>query len=214
MRALDLFCCAGGAAMGLHRAGFEVYGCDIRPQPRYPFRFIQADALRPPFRLQDFDLIWASPPCQAYSRSAHAERARGRVYPDLVTATREMIDASGVPWIMENVPGAPIRADVILDGTMFGLKVIRERWFELGGWFTLGPTSRKRPGLLKAGYSCVVGSGRPSGMPVEANAWQTIDAVKRAMGIDWMNRREISQAIPPAYSQFLAERFLAWMAAA
>lgn len=213
MRALDLFCGAGGASMGLHRAGFEVIGCDIRAQPHYPFAFVQADAMAPPFRLQDFDLVWASPPCQAYTKSSRRLRDQGRTYPDLVADVRDLLEAAGTFWIIENVPGAPIRADVILDGTMFpSLRVIRERHFELGYWFTLGPSSRKEPGMLARGYSCVVGKGTPSWMPQEARAWQTADSCRQAMGIDWMTREELAQAIPPAYSQFLAERLLAWRA--
>jgi DNA (cytosine-5)-methyltransferase 1 len=114
--------------MGLHRAGFDVTGVDIRPQPRYPFRFVRGDALAPPVRLGDFDLIWASPPCQAYVRSGTI--AKDGRHPDLIESVRSMLCAGGVPWIIENVPGAPLRADLVLCGTMFGLGVRRHRWFE------------------------------------------------------------------------------------
>ena len=204
-RALDLFCCAGGATRGLQQAGFHVTGIDIRPQPRYVGdRFIQADALAPPVRLADFDLIWASPPCQFYcpgtpDRSIHA---------DLVADTRVLL--SGHPLtVIENVPQAPIAADLVLDGTMFpDLRVIRRRHFELSFRppLALGFPSR---GLIARGWSCVVGGGRCSGAPVEANAWHTGAAKRRAMGIDWMSRRELAQAIPPAYAEFIGRAALA-----
>lgn len=215
--ALDLFCGAGGVSMGLHRAGFDVVGVDCRPMPRYPFsgRFVQADAMCPPFDLSGFDFIWASPPCQAYSISSHNQRQKGKVYPDLVAAVRRMLDTSGVPYCIENVPGAPIRPDLILDGTMFpGLKVLRVRWFELGGWWTLQPRTQRRPGLItREGWSCVVGHGCPSGTRaagsrVGNNIHHTIAACRAAMGIDWASRDELSQAIPPPYAEFIGRAFL------
>ena len=208
-RALDLFCGAGGAAMGLHRAGFEIVGIDIEPQPNYPFAFIQADALAPPFDLSQFDFIWASPPCQFASAAAAYMRARGKEYPDLIDETRELLASSGAVTAMENVPQAPLRRDLILDGTMFPpLRVIRRRVFETN-FFMLQPSSRVRPNLVtKERWSTIAGGGRASGVPVEANAWHTADACRKAMGIDWMPRRELSQAIPPAYSEFIGRAAL------
>lgn len=203
MRALDLFCGAGGASMGLHRAGFEVVGVDIDRQPHYPFPFIQADATSPPLDLSGFDLIWASPPCQAFSVAAAPHRNKGIKYPDLIEPVRAMLAASGALTIIENVPGAPVRADVVLDGTMFpGLKVIRKRLFELNyrAPFALGFNVS---GLIRRGFSCVAGHGTPSNARI-ADAWHTSDAKRAAMGIDWMNRDELSQSIPPDYSEFLA----------
>jgi len=209
-RALDLFCCAGGASMGLARAGFDVTGVDIRPQPHYPFRFVQADALAPPFDLADFDFIWASPPCQAYSVAAHGERSRGREYPDLVAPVREMLQKAGVPYAIENVPGAPLVHPTKLRGTMFpGLKVIRERWFETS-WFMMQPPQVSEPrGLLtKHGYVSVAGNGTQGWAYKQGLRWLIAD-MRAAMGIDWMNRTELSQAIPPDYAEFIARAALA-----
>lgn len=125
-KALDLFCGAGGAAMGLHRAGFDVVGVDIVPQPRYPFKFIRADAMT--FPLDGYWLIWASPPCQRYC----ALRGREDLsrYPDLLDPIRQRLNGSKSLTVIENVPGSPIRADITLCGAMFGLRSYRHRHFE------------------------------------------------------------------------------------
>lgn len=200
-RAVDLFCGAGGVSMGLHRAGFDVTGVDLHPQPQYPFRFIQADALQPPVRLADFDFVWASPPCQAHSKT---RAIHGNDYPDLIPQTRALLQASGVPYAIENVPGAPLVNASMLCGTMFGLKVIRHRHFECS--FQLltprcgrhGPTNSHRGYSTGAAFICVAGN----------NYRRTEGAA--AMGIDWMRTRaELSEAIPPAYSEFIARAFLA-----
>lgn len=137
--ALDLFCGVGGASMGLHRAGFEVVGIDMKPQPRYPFRFIQADSLKPPVDLMRFDLIWASPPCQAFSSMSNRWRVKGhkQTAPDLIPQTRELLEQSGKNYIIENVTGAKksLRNPIRLHGGMFGLSVDRQRLFECSFWF-------------------------------------------------------------------------------
>src|SRR5258708_28352590 len=126
MKVLDLFCGAGGAAMGLPRAwpDAEILGVDIVPQPRYPFKFVQADAMT--FPLEGYDFIWASPPCQAFSKT---RRITGKEYPDLIDPIRQRFPTR-IPYVIENVTGAPLFAPVMLCGTMFGLKVIRHRNFE------------------------------------------------------------------------------------
>lgn len=198
--ALDLFCGAGGASMGLHQAGFNVTGVDIRPQPHYPFRFVQADALRPPFDLTRFDFIWASPPCQAYSQAALGQRNKGKIYPDLIASTRALLKRAGRVWVIENVPDAPLRPDVMICGCQMGLRLRRERWFETS-WqqFSLMHPCDHRGGPVVS----VVGHGTPSWVKKQLGFNPTIRQYREAMGIDWMNRNELSQAIPPAYGEFI-----------
>jgi len=202
-RLLDLFCGAGGAAMGYHRAGFDVVGVDIVDQPHYPFWFWQGDALEFPF--DDFDAVHASPPCQAYSQAALSQRNNGKEYPDLLAVTRKSLEASGVPWVIENVPGAPMRADFKLCGCRFGLALRRMRWFETS-WhaFDFGPPCSHDGPVVS-----VVGHGTPSWVRQKLGYNPTIHDYRAAMGIDWMNRNELSQAIPPAYCQFIGEQLLA-----
>lgn len=206
-RALDLFCGAGGASMGLHRAGFDVTGIDIRPQPHYPFRFIQGDAIEPPVDLADFDFIWASPVCKRYTDGATARMAKGAVYPDQIAAVRELLRPHPMTCI-ENVMRAPLRADLVLHGHMFGLRVIRRRQFELSWhFFLLVPPLPK--GLLREGFVCMVGNGTPTGIREMGLPHYTAALCRAASGIDWMNRGELSQAIPPAYSEFIGRAALA-----
>jgi DNA (cytosine-5)-methyltransferase 1 len=199
-RALDLFCKAGGASMGLHRAGFDVIGVDIEPQPNYPFAFVRADALRPPFDLLAFDFIWASPVCKRYV-GARGRMAKGADYPDQIPDTRALLAAHPLTCI-ENVMKAPLRPDLVLHGHMFGLKVIRRRKFELSwGAFRLVPPLPK--GLLREGFVCMVGNGTPTGVREMGLPHYTAQQCRDAAGIDWMNRAELSQAIPPAYAEFI-----------
>lgn len=214
---IDLFCGAGGAAMGYHRAGFDVIGVDINPQPRYPFRFVQADALRPPLRLEDAALIHASPPCQAYSVLRRANP--GADYPDLVEPTRAMLAASGRPFIIENVPGSPLRATIILCGSMFALgsgerQLRRHRLFETS-FLVLQPQCMHR------GEAIGVYGGGTTGRYTFENGSKNDPHRRRggyqgkatenreAMDIDWMRRGELTQAIPPAYTEFIGRAFLA-----
>ena len=200
-RALDLFCGAGGATRGIQQAGFHVTGVDIKPQPRYVGdAFYQADAMT--FPLEGFDFIWASPPCQLYSMAAQTQRNQGKVYPDLLPVTRRRLEGVGGRWIIENVPGAPMRADFKLCGCQFGLELRRERWFETS-WngLCLLPTCHHPHPVVS-----VVGHGTPSWVRKQLGYNPTIAHYRAAMGIDWMNREELSQAIPPAYSEFLCRQ--------
>lgn len=194
-RLLDLFCGAGGAGMGYHRAGFDVVGVDIEPQPRYPFTFHQADAMTYP--LDGYDAIHASPPCQAYSQSALSQRNAGVKYPDLLAATRDRLAETGVPWVIENVPGAPMRADLMLCGCQVGLPLRRVRWFETS-WYAFELMS---PHFHPEPVVSVVGHGTPSWVRAALGYNPTIQQYRAAMGIDWMNRGELSLSIPPAYTE-------------
>ena len=206
-RLLDLFCGAGGAAMGYHRAGFEVLGVDIKPQPRYPFEFVQGDALEYcAAHGHEFDAIHASPPCQAYSA---ARTIRGRTdHPDLVEPTRLALVATGKPYVIENVPGAPlVEPIVVLYGTMFDLRTMRQRLFEYRGFempFVLAPSkparSAKMGRIAKPGeWITIAGKGGARGTK---HQWE------RAMGIDWMGVEELAQAIPPAYTEYIGRQLL------
>lgn len=189
--------------MGLHRAGFEVTGIDIRPQKRYPFRFIQGDALAPPVRLDDFDFIWASPPCQAYVNPG-LNKARRHEAPRLVEVVREMLSSSGAPFAIENVPAAPLRRTLVLTGGMFGLRTYRKRAFEIS-FLCLGPEPERPWGPLTRNDAVTV-CGHPGGRS-KRNGFRgrfgLLADWKEAMGIDWAIAREIAQAVPPAYAEFI-----------
>lgn len=186
-RLLDLFCGAGGASMGYHRAGCDVVGVDITPQPRYPFEFHQADAMT--FPLDGFDAIHASPPCQAYA-SVTDWRGRRASHPDLIADTRDSLNAKGRPWVIENVPEAPILAHYLLCGSMFGLRIRRHRAFETN-WTALAmawPCYHKRDAL-----------------PFTHKGER---AFADAMGCEWLSAREARQAIPPAYTEHIGTQLL------
>lgn len=208
-RALDLFCGAGGASMGLHHAGFDVTGLDVKPQPRYPFRFIQGDAMRPPFDLSQFDFIWASPVCKRWTDGAPARMAKGVEYPDQIAGIRALLQAAGVPFAIENVMKAPLRADIILHGHMFPeFKVIRRRKFEVS-WSGMHLTPSLPKGLLRQGYFCVVGNGTPKGIREMGLPDYTADQARAAMGCPWMTKAEVCQAIPPPYAEYIGRAALA-----
>ena len=186
--------------MGLHRAGFEVIGVDLKPQPNYPFAFVQGDALNPPFRLSDFDLIWASPPCQAFTAYRRRPDHVGPS-PDLVDETRQLVRSGKRPYIIENVRGAglpPLR----LCGSMFGLEVRRHRYFETS-FLALQPPCAHH--TQNGSHPPATNRSNPR-RTVEIGVWRIpVETQRRAMGIDWpMTREELSQAIPPAYSEHLA----------
>lgn len=200
---LDLFCGAGGAAMGYHRAGFDVLGVDIRPQPRYPFRFVQADALQflASTPLTSFAAIHASPPCQRYSRMTMAVPREDRA--DLLGPTRDLLQVLPQPWVIENVPGAPMRPDHRLCGCIFGLGVQRERWFETS-WraFDLRqPCQHAEPPVDPQRSFCTRWYQQHGRV---ANRSE----VAAAFGIDWMTSAELRQAIPPAYTEYIGRQLI------
>ena len=210
-RLLDLFCGAGGASVGYHQTGLDVVGVDNAPQPNYPFPFIQADALSlEPAFLASFDAIHASPPCQAYSDLA-ARHRNGKEWPKLIEPVREMLAAIGKPYVIENVEGAPLRDYIVLCGTMFPeLRVLRHRLFESN--FAMHPprhgihprvhTLDKR----KAHYGKT--DERFDFVQVTGGGNCTIAAAKEAMGINWMTKKELNEAIPPAYTRFVGSILL------
>lgn len=192
--------------MGYHLAGFEVVGVDINPQPDYPFEFVQADALT--FDLTGFDAVHASPPCQA-SCALTKGTNRGREYEQLIPATRAMLEASGLPFVIENVQGADVRRDVTLCGEMFGLGVIRHRYFECSVPVSQpchpphrGRVRGWRHGTYHEGpYVAVYGDGGGKG---------SVDEWRAAMGIDWTHdRKSIAEAIPPAYTRYIGGQLAA-----
>jgi DNA (cytosine-5)-methyltransferase 1 len=205
-RLLDLYCKAGGAGMGFHRAGFEIVGVDKEPQKHYPFEFHQADALEYLMEhWKEFDAVHASPPCQDHTRSyTPYDHGTAHLLPD----TRNILLKTNKLWDIENVPGAPMRADYRLCGCMFDLpKLRRERWFETSwnGFSLRMPCQHLEPIVT------VVGHGIPSGSWYRGriDGYEYSKLTKKAMGIDWMTRDELAQAIPPAYTEFIGKQMLA-----
>lgn len=213
---LDLFCGAGGAGMGYHRAGFDVVGVDLARQPNYPFTFHQYDALAylSTAPLSGVAAIHASPPCQNYSpASGTAKKHHGAKYPDLVAPTRAALRATGLPYVIENVAGAPLIGPAQLCGSAFGLDVRRHRYFETNwflwsvpcdhGWQTPRFTPLDNKGRKAGRRASVVG--------VHGNTQYAGElAIRRAaMGIDWMTNAELVEAIPPAYTEHIGRELLA-----
>jgi len=204
-RLLDAFSGAGGAGTGYHRSGFEVTGVDIEPQKRYPFEFHQGDALE--FirnHGHEFDVIHASPPCQAFTWSSAKHRNLGKTYPDFLEATRDALKLTGKPYIIENVMGAPLVNPFVLCGTMFSLRVIRHRKFETNPKFvTLIPQCVHRGSVPNGDYCTVAGHG--------GDGRASLKVWKESMGIDWMNKQELTQAIPPAYTHWIGRQLISYL---
>ena len=239
MRLLDLFCGAGGAAVGYQRAGFdEIVGVDIEPQKNYPFEFVQADAMT--YSLDGFDAIHASPPCQKFTALNSMWNSRG--HEDLLTPTQKRLREFGGFYAIENVPGAPMADYITLCGSMFGLgsgdaELRRHRLFELAGFAMLtspcqhytrarvvgvygghGRDRRRTVGEYGDGngrYPATVQvTGHAGGSSVRDGKQQFSTAQRaEAMGIDWMTGDELSQAIPPAYTEYIGRELLRQMAA-
>jgi DNA (cytosine-5)-methyltransferase 1 len=214
-RLLDLFCGAGGAAVGYHRAGFTVVGVDIARQDHYPFTYIETDALDV-LRLENWaelvenhDVIHASPPCQTYSAYRRRGNGVGGNYPDLIAEVRDLLQATDKPYLIENIPSAPLRNPVVVCGSSFGLDLQRHRLFESNlplvappcnhDWQTPRfPQATNRANLRRT---------------VEVGAYRCHRYAPSAMGIDWMTGPELTEAIPPAYTEFLGRQVYAWLRA-
>lgn len=214
MRLLDGCCKAGGAGVGYDRAGFEVTGLDKDPQPHYPFEFIQGDimaALADPAFMARFDAVHASFPCQKFTAYRRRGGGVGDGYPDLITPGRELLERTGLPWVIENVARSPVRPHVHLCGSSFGLDVQRHRWFETnvpmmslpcvhGIWKPRFPHATNRTNLRRT---------------VEIGAWRIpLPVQQAAMGIDWMTLDELTEAIPPAYTEYIGGQLIDHLAAA
>lgn len=209
-RLLDLFCGAGGASMGYHLAGFEVVGVDKDPQPNYPFKFFRADALTFPF--DGFDVVVGSPPCPGYSKATAFHRGARLKHPLLIEPLRERFKASGLPYVIENVEGAPLENPIVLCGTMFGLRSIRHRLFESN----IPLLQPHHPDLCT---EHLVKCAGPAAIPKGREYWsigghfgQKERAQREGLGIDWMMTvDEIKNAIPPAYTRWIGLQLLQWL---
>lgn len=208
MKLLDLYCKAGGASKGYADAGFEVTGIDIKKQKRYPYTFIQADCLevlKDLDYLRTFDVIAASPPCQTHSATKHLRVAQGKTTDkvDLIPQTREALIASGKPYVIENVPGAPLIDPVQFCGSYFGLKVRRHRLFESNLPIIGSGCKHKEQGRPVGIY----GSMRDE-IPGGGHTAKTIEQAREAMGIDWMIWGELVEAIPPIYTYEIGKQLI------
>lgn len=205
-RLLDLYCGAGGASMGYHRAGFEVTGVDIKPQKNYPFHFNQGDAIE--FLNEyghHFDVIHASPPCQRHSAMSNCRPGLAEKYPDLIEATRDALQEFNRPWVIENVPGSPLKNPITLCGHMFGLELYRHRLFEANIELNEPLHPKHVKPASKAGH------WKPGTIMSVSGHIAPIKVAREIMGIDWTNREELAEAIPPAYTEYIGKQLMGWL---
>ena len=205
MKVLDLYCCQGGASAGYAALGWDVTGVDLHPQPRYPYRFVQGDAIEILLRHGDaFDFVHASPPCQHDSAT---QVIQGNDHPDLIGPTRDALNQVGIPYVIENVGGARAKllSPVMLCGWMFGLRrTYRHRFFETGGWTMEQPehpwhTARQaKMGRMPVGDETIQAVGNYAGSPL----------IKAEWGVPWMDRDGTREAIPPVYARYVGEQFI------
>jgi len=195
---LDLFCCQGGAAKGYAASGlFDITGVDIEPQPRYPYKFIQDDALNFVARFGHcYDFIHASPPCQRFTK---ATKLRGNDHPDLIPQTRYLLSITEKPYVIENVPGAPLQSPIMLCGTMFGLKTYRHRLFESNFPIKTPAHIEHQEPSVKMGRP--VAAGRF--MHIVGN-FSGVKMAREIMDMPWASQYGLAQAIPPAYTEWIA----------
>jgi len=233
MLVLDLFCGAGGASMGYHRAGFDVVGVDIKPQPQYPFPFIQDDAMKvlkdlskaaiTMFMGRPVSMLHLSPPCKAHTRAKHLRDAQRHVQsePNLLTPSLRLLEDVNIPWVVENVPGAPMPKELVLCGSMFGLKVRRHRWFCTHRDYVLQAPSRcdhENQGKPIGVYHSM--NDTPQGLNTKTGKWvvggstaKTLLEGQVAMDISWMTWGPLTQAVPPAYTEYIGGSMLKQMLA-
>ncbi|GID94557.1 hypothetical protein ACFQFC_35125 [Amorphoplanes digitatis] len=211
-RALDLYCCQGGASAGLAAAGFDVTGVDKDPQPRYPFRFVQADALTylreliSTGEIYEYGLIGASPPCQ---RKTKCQKIRGREHPALIAPTRRLLQLTGLPYVIENVPPEGDDDDPLIDpielcGAMFGLHTYRHRWFESNISLTAPPHPRHRHPTVKMGRPVAEGQWYHA-----VGNFSGVSYIRRDLGVHWMTRDGLRECIPPVYAEHIGTAILA-----
>lgn len=209
---LDLFCGVGGAGVGYERAGFDVIGVDIAPQFDYPFTMFMCDALRFLDTIKTkghrYDAIHASPPCQASSALTKGTN-KGREYVQLIPETRRLLVATGKPFVIENVQGSDLRRDLTLCGEMFGLDVIRHRYFEVSGFPAEAPPHKAHRGRVKGWRHGVFYDGPYYAVYGQGGGKGTVEEWKAAMGIDWTDdRKAIAEAIPPAYTEHIGHQLM------
>ncbi|MEE9215763.1 MAG: DNA cytosine methyltransferase [Thermodesulfobacteriota bacterium] len=212
MKCLDLFCGAGGAAKGLNEAGFDIVGIDIDNQPEFPFEFIQCDVfnLTTEF-LQEYDLIWASPPCQGFIPGTIHARNKGKIYPNLIPHTRQLLKNSWMPFVIENVQCSPVRKDLMLCGQMFDLKILRHRFFEIEGFHVPRIKHFKHKLNVQEGTAIGVYTGMADPRKVSSKTGhlnEDIETWQKALEVNWVkNRKNLAQCIPPKYSKYIGSYF-------
>lgn len=202
IKCLDLYCCAGGAGEGYHLAGFDVLGVDISEQPKNPHKFVKADAIE--YLLEhghEYDFIHASPPCQKYTKASKQWRKAGKQYAALIDETRQALIKVGKPWVIENVPDAPLIDPVFLNGSYFGIKIHRPRYFESS--FSLPQPVIPPSKPVKMGRPIKEGD-----ILQPVGHFSGVKYAQKEMGLPWMGQKELAQAIPPIYTKWIAKQWL------
>jgi DNA (cytosine-5)-methyltransferase 1 len=201
---LDLYCCGGGASIGYEQAGFQVTGIDIEPQPKYKGNFIQSDAIEYlKHNWHKYDAIHASPPCQGYSMSSMQFRINGKIYPDLIEATRRELIKTGKPYIIENVPGAPLINPVILCGSMFGMRTYRHRLFESNVELTMPDHPAHNARNTKMGRK-----PKQDEFIQYVGHFSGVAEVQKMTGLHHLGQYELAQSIPPQYTKYIGDQLM------